>query len=151
MIISSGESDSAAPILQFLTKVYEDDLRLGTNYTNLPSYSDADLKIISSPSVRPVDLPAPPSNRYFVSPPPEAVTADMEVVLVMCTIALLNSCRSCPLLYMRRSMRVTEWSDRNILLSAGYFHESGLRTGYAGRRYFRGKLFVGDLHLPNQQ
>ena len=91
LVISSGDtSNSATPILQFLTKVFEDDLSLGTRYTNLPSYSQAEMDIISNTSERPVAIPAPPSNRFFVSPKPEAVTADMEVVLVMCAVALIK-------------------------------------------------------------
>ena len=84
MIISSGDaSDSAAPLLEFLTSVFEDDLRKGIPYTNPPSFSDADLKIIKDTAVRPVSLPLPPSGRAFVSPVPEPIASDMEVVLAL--------------------------------------------------------------------
>ena len=92
MIVSSGDaSDSAAPLLEFLTSVFEDDLRLGIPYTNPPSFSDTDLEIINNIAVRPVSLPSPPSKRAFVSPVPEPVTSDMEVVFALaCIVASLT-------------------------------------------------------------
>ena len=85
MIIRSGDaSDNAAPILQFLTSVYEDDLRLGIRYDSFPSYSNADMQTIHDTSVRPVNLPSTPTNRAFISPVPKFVTSDMEVVLAVC-------------------------------------------------------------------
>ena len=125
LIISSGDpSNSATPILQFLTEVYEDDLNLGTPYTNLPTYSNTDKAIISNTSVRPVKIPAPPSNRAYVSPVPEAVTADMEVVLVMCTVALLK--RLCLVPYYACAGACVSLSPTgmSVWLFAGCFHES---------------------------
>ena len=121
MIVSSGDaSDSAAPLLEFLTSVFEDDLDLGTPYTNAPSFSDADLKIINDTAVRPVSLPPPPSGRAFVSPVPEPVASDMEVVFAL---ALLLRYRSTPL--PARYAAELEW------MCAGRFHESRLCVDHA--------------------
>ena len=142
MIVSSGDaSDSAAPLLEFLTSVFEDDLRLGIPYTNPPSFSDADLEIISDTAVRPVTLPSPPSNRAFVSPVPVPVTSDMEVVFAR---ALLLPYRFPP--PPANAMRAEPGC-----LCAGRFHESRLRVNHARSGCFESNIHVGNLHLSNQQ
>jgi phosphatidylserine/phosphatidylglycerophosphate/cardiolipin synthase-like enzyme len=64
----------AAPVLKFLTSVFDADWSAGATFTPAQTYSSSDMKIITDLAVRQVVVPQGPTNRSYVTPNPSPIT-----------------------------------------------------------------------------